>query len=208
MDPLIETWKSISGYEGYYEISSFGKVKGLPRVINYPTRNFNIKTRGKILTPYILPQGMLLYALSKGSVVKRYCGHTLVASAFLPNAKKMTKVGVKDGDWSNIKYTNLYWKGNKSESSVLMDDAPVSEESTRFFRLLPAEKEVYSNLKMCNKRDVNYRDYNCGNYDTCLQVASKVNVAFTCSDCANRIEMTPEQKNFREEQDFFGIIIA
>ena len=30
---LVEEWKDIPGYEGYYQISNLGRVKSVPRII-------------------------------------------------------------------------------------------------------------------------------------------------------------------------------
>lgn len=47
-----EIWKDIEGFEGLYQVSSFGRVKSLPR-------------NGTILTPRILKPG---YAMKEGDI--------------------------------------------------------------------------------------------------------------------------------------------
>jgi hypothetical protein len=43
-----ETWKDIYGYEGYYQVSSFGRVKSLDRIIPHP-RLYQQFVKGRIL---------------------------------------------------------------------------------------------------------------------------------------------------------------
>ena len=36
---MKEVWKDIEGYEGYYQVSNFGRVKSLDRQITYTERS-------------------------------------------------------------------------------------------------------------------------------------------------------------------------
>ena len=65
-----EVFADIPGYEGYYQVSNYGRVK-------------NSKT-GKILKPY-LTRGYLRVSLYNESGRKYKLVHRLVAEAFLPN---------------------------------------------------------------------------------------------------------------------------
>jgi hypothetical protein len=47
----MEVWKDIKGYEGLYQISNFGRVKSLPREVNY--RHGKRFTREKILKAHL-----------------------------------------------------------------------------------------------------------------------------------------------------------
>ena len=44
----MEIWKSIKGYEGLYEISSFGKVRSCERRVEYFNPRYNKITSHKI----------------------------------------------------------------------------------------------------------------------------------------------------------------
>ncbi|MDC7250726.1 MAG: NUMOD4 motif-containing HNH endonuclease [Sphaerochaetaceae bacterium] len=70
-----ETWKSITGYEGYYEVSNFGRVRSL-----------HISSKGKepiILSTKSLCKGYPLVYLFKNKVRKTIFIHQLVAQEFL-----------------------------------------------------------------------------------------------------------------------------
>lgn len=101
---MEEVWKDISGYEGLYQISNFGRVKSLPR--KYKKRyikNENIKSPSK------LPKGYLRIGLCKEGKIKYYAIHRLVAESFIPNKDNKPCVNHKDCNPSNNKVDNLEW---------------------------------------------------------------------------------------------------
>jgi hypothetical protein len=76
---MIEVWKAINGYEGYYEVSNLGRV----RSIRYNPHRI---LRGNSVNGYIQ------YSLSVNGSRKCIYGHQLVAIAFLghkPNGHKL-----------------------------------------------------------------------------------------------------------------------
>jgi hypothetical protein len=90
----MEIWKDINGYEGYYQISSYGRVK-------------NVETN-KILigdTNNIGYRRVWLYI----PVKKRYFVHRLVAIHFCRGYRDGFVVNHKDGDKLNNHADNLEW---------------------------------------------------------------------------------------------------
>lgn len=88
----MEQWKSINEYEGYYEISSFGRVK-------------NTKT-GNILNGDVNSLGykrVVLYS----PVTKRFFIHRLVAYHFVDGYNEGLIVNHKDGNKQNNNADNL-----------------------------------------------------------------------------------------------------
>lgn len=102
-----EIWKPVAGYEGIYEISSFGRLKTLSRRVNSwrggRVINEKIRKVGKWANAYPT------YILSKMNANKMYLAHRLVAEAFIPNPENKPEVNHVDGDKSNSKATNLEW---------------------------------------------------------------------------------------------------
>lgn len=95
-----ETWKSITGYEGIYEVSDTGKVKS----IYYKRTKKEI-----ILTPCII-QGYSLYKLvSLDGKRKWHRANRLVAIQFIPNPENKLTVNHKDGNKLNNTIDNLEW---------------------------------------------------------------------------------------------------
>lgn len=91
-----ETWKSITGYEGLYEVSNLGRVKSL---------KFD---KEKILKPNKV-KGYLRVELLKNGQRKLLYVHRLVAAAFIPNPKGLPEVNHKDEDKTNNSVTNIEW---------------------------------------------------------------------------------------------------
>ena len=89
----METWKDIKGYEGRYQVSSSGQVKG-PR---------------KILKPFVSRFGYAEVNLHKQGKAKIALVHRLVAQAFLLNSKGSPCVNHLDGDKGNNCVDNLEW---------------------------------------------------------------------------------------------------
>ena len=92
---MAETWKPIAGYEGIYEVSSFGRVKSL-------------KT-GKVLKPLDHGNGYLCVNLSKKGKTKIHLIHRLVAMAFVENPYNHNVVNHLDEDKQNNHAGNLEW---------------------------------------------------------------------------------------------------
>ena len=100
----MEEWKSIPGYEGLYEVSSYGRVRSLDR---YDRRNCFRK--GRILKQNNDGRGYMSIELCLNSKIKRYLVHRLVAQAFIPNPDNLPEVNHKDENPENNSVTNIEW---------------------------------------------------------------------------------------------------
>lgn len=104
-------WKPIRGFEFYYEVSNFGQVRSLPRVVDHPTKGkFRLKGRTLKIS---LRSGYPIVTLTV--CAKRTCFkvHRLVALAFVPNPENMPIINHKDGNKQNNYWKNLEWSTHK-----------------------------------------------------------------------------------------------
>ena len=106
---MEELWKSIKGYEELYEVSNFGNVRSLDRIIKSRHNGTTIR-KGRVLTPfYEEKKGYYQVRLSKNGKNKTFRIHRLVALAFLENPFNYSDVNHKDEVKTNNKVNNLEW---------------------------------------------------------------------------------------------------
>lgn len=95
-----EIWEPISGYEGFYEVSNFGRVKSLCAG----------KWRTEAIRKLVLDKdGYFTVCLKKDGVVKNMKVHRLVASAFIPNPEHYPEVNHKNEIRNDNRVDNLEW---------------------------------------------------------------------------------------------------
>ena len=70
---MKEIWKDIEGYEGLYQVSNYGNIKSLSRVVK---NAYGIhRTEEKILKPQMKKKGYFQIQLSKDGKQKHYQVH-------------------------------------------------------------------------------------------------------------------------------------
>lgn len=105
---IEEIWKDILGYEGFYQVSSFGRVRSLDR---YDSRNYFRK--GRILKLSADRKGYLRVGLHSNGKEKFYSVHRLVAEAFIHNPDNLPEVNHIDEDKTNNRVENLEFCDSK-----------------------------------------------------------------------------------------------
>ena len=105
---MIEKWKDIAGYEGFYLVSDMGRVKSL-----WGGRDAQ---SGKILKQTLHRAPYLKVILAKNGVHKNHSIHQLVAMAFLKNPSKKKEVNHLNGDPTDNRVVNLEWTTRKENA--------------------------------------------------------------------------------------------
>ena len=106
-----EIWKPVIGYEGFYEVSSHGRVRSLPKAL-IRSNGSPFAKKGRLLPGTITETGYIAVALRKQSKQKVHYVHRLVCQAFLPNPTGKPQVNHVDGvRWNNFR-ENLEWATN------------------------------------------------------------------------------------------------
>lgn len=95
-----EQWKSITGFEGFYEVSNKGRVKSLI-------------SNGLIMKTYIINSGYEALKLTVNKKVSSRSVHRLVAREFCEGYSEELDVNHKDGNRLNNKSENLEWVTRK-----------------------------------------------------------------------------------------------
>lgn len=103
-----EIWRPVKGYEGVYEVSNLGRVKGVERFCR--GRHDGLKpVHEKILTTDVSNCGYLRVRLYLYGKSKRLYVHRIVAEAFIPNPDGLPQVNHKDENKKNNSVNNLEW---------------------------------------------------------------------------------------------------
>lgn len=107
---MEEEWKDIDGYEGYYQVSSFGRVRSLDRYVKDTRRNCFNFVKGRIMSQSNADkEHYRQVGLSKDGKVTTCLVHRLVAQAFIPNPNNLPQVNHKDENRENNNVDNLEW---------------------------------------------------------------------------------------------------
>lgn len=110
-----EIWKDIPGYEGQYQVSNLGRVKGNDRWITYKNGKGR-KQPGKIISQHNVSKD---YKYKKVMLVdtdnnKHYVYvHRCVAAAFIPNPDNLPEVNHKNQIHDDNRLENLEWISSK-----------------------------------------------------------------------------------------------
>lgn len=98
----IEIWKPVLGYAGSYEVSSFGRVRSLPRL-----NAAHQRIKGRIMKPTPRRRRYLAVPLSSGGTVRKMSVHRLVLEAFAGPCPEGMEVDHIDNDPANNRLDNL-----------------------------------------------------------------------------------------------------
>lgn len=161
IDQSKEKWKQIKGYEGLYEVSSYGRVRSIKR---------EIKRKDKLFGGYNYIEDRILSAGSnngykmvvlydKNGKHKTYSVHKLVAKAFIPNPHKFKTINHLDENRSNNRVENLEWCTQKnnvrySQTKTVLASNIKTGEKRYYSALSDVEKDGFdiSNVaKICRK---------------------------------------------------------
>ena len=99
-----EIFRDIKGFENFYQISNYGRIKSLERI-----DKSNHLVKEKILKLKTDKYGYLQAALCKDGKMKHIAVHRLVAMAFIPNPNNYPQCNHIDENKKNNYVQNLEW---------------------------------------------------------------------------------------------------
>jgi hypothetical protein len=105
---MIEIWKDVPEYEGIYQASNLGNIKGIDRM---NSRGQNIK--GKILKFSKDKLGYLKVGLTKNAIKTSMKVHRIVAITFIPNPLNKPQIDHINTIRDDNRVVNLRWTTHK-----------------------------------------------------------------------------------------------
>lgn len=112
-----EIWRDIKGKEGCYQVSNWGRIRSLSRMVHPKTGAKPYKVNGRILKDHRSTGGYRMIGFRENGKLVQYRVHRLVAQAFIPNPENKETVNHLDEvvthNWDN----NLEW-ATQAENNV------------------------------------------------------------------------------------------
>lgn len=112
----IEIWRDVPGWEGMYQVSTFGRVKTMERMIKSNCNNFRISEE-RIKEVELRKDGYTATLFCRNSKVTQYKIHRLVGIAFMPNPENKRDINHISGVRSENRLENLEW-ATRSENKL------------------------------------------------------------------------------------------
>lgn len=107
-----EIWASVPGFDGFYEASTFGRIRSVrryTRCVSKAGREFKKLQGGQCLKQVPHNAGYLQVAFSADGERSSHLVHRIVAATFLPNPEAHPWINHKDGNKHNNVPDNLEW---------------------------------------------------------------------------------------------------
>ncbi len=140
MTNIQEIWKDIPSFEGFYQVSNLGRIKGLERLITSRWGTKFIKKEA-LLIPSIDRYGYYKLSLRKNKSIHHFTVHRLVAITFIQNNSEKLTVNHINGIKTDNRVENLEWN-------------TMSENIIHSFRVL-GKKPNITTSKEINQLDAN-----------------------------------------------------
>lgn len=149
MAKVKEIFVPIQGFEGFYEVSNYGKIKSLDRIDCMGQHRKEL-----ILKRGIDSDGYPIHALSKDKVRTTIKVHRVVAIHFIPNPDNLPQVNHKFGDKRDAFYLHLEWCTGSQNGQHARDTGLHSEvsETHKWAKLTNEEVLKIFNSKLSRKK--------------------------------------------------------
>lgn len=121
-------WRAVVGYEGFYEVSSTGRVRSLPRVVKHWT-GVDVHRRGRMLKPALNNRYLKVNLCLDGAMRQRPI-HLIMLEAFVGPRPPGRCSRHRDGDALNNRIGNLVYGSfqDNSDDRVKHGRAPRGED--------------------------------------------------------------------------------
>lgn len=168
MKSIREEWRAIPEFEGWYEVSNFGKVRSVDREVNYKNLS-KAQRKGKLLKPKIGKHGYFEVILVINGCRKASRVHRLVAITFIPNPNNLPSINHVNENKLDNRVDNLEWCSVRQNTLYSMNEIPIGQYDldgnliATFSHYTEAGKSVGGNkhgvYKCCKGKLKTYKGY-------------------------------------------------
>ena len=117
---MEEIWKDVIGYEGLYQVSSLGRVKGLEKKVTRSNRIHSLKER--MLDPYVGFHGYKMFNLVGNGKTRSVALHRIITETFIPNPENKRTINHKNKVKIDNRIENLEWCSDRENVSHAVKD--------------------------------------------------------------------------------------
>lgn len=112
---MIEKWRPVVGYEGQYEVSDFGRVRGVDRIVKAKLGSHR-RQKSIILSAGINGNGYYTVRLTRNAIGKSYAVHRLALEAFVGSCPEGMEGCHNNGIATDNRLENLRWDTAKANN--------------------------------------------------------------------------------------------
>ena len=117
---MIELWKPIPGFEGFYEAGDLGNIRSVDRRVKYSNGSIHLY-KSKVLKPGVDPRGYYIVTLARNGEHRTKPVHRLVLTTFRGLGLEGHVCCHNDGNNQNNRLSNLRWdtrSGNEADKKL------------------------------------------------------------------------------------------
>jgi hypothetical protein len=153
---MMEEWRDVPGYEGLYQVSSYGKVRSLSRYKEWKGTKVFVEGQTRSLT--MNKKGYLTCPLNKDGRRKHFLVHRIVALAFLPNEDSRLQLNHKNCIKTENHVDNLEWVDAKTNVRHAYENNRIKSKkgSANGRSLLTEElvREIKNKVHLMSRKDL------------------------------------------------------
>jgi len=146
---MVELWKQINGYEGYYEISDHGNVRSLNRLVT-KSNGVSLPIKGKPIAPY-LATNYLMVDLKRDAKREKKLVHRLVAEHFVKSEESKEVVHHINSNKLDNHFSNLMWSTIKENNDYAGSQQKMTALKEKPIKARCAKTGVIMNFKSANE---------------------------------------------------------